>query len=65
MNETARPLIEASRGGHLQSIEVLVKAGANVNLKDPLQETALIAAIGEQHIIMSTRIFTVPLLENM
>ena len=50
VNETARPLVEASRGGHFQSIDVLVKAGAGVNLKDPFRQTALIAAIGEQHI---------------
>ena len=50
VNETARPIVEASRGGHLQSIEILVKAGAGVNLKDPFRQTALIAAIGEQHI---------------
>ena len=50
VNETTRPLVEASRGGHLESIEVLVKAGAGVNLKDPFHQTALIAAIGEQHI---------------
>ena len=34
----------------MQSIEDLVKAGADVNLKDPFRQTALIAAIGEQRI---------------
>ena len=49
-NEAARPLVEASAGGHSLSVEVLLRAGAGVNLMDPFHQTALIAAIGEQHV---------------
>ena len=50
VNERARPLVEASAAGHLLSVEILIRAGADVNLVDPFHQAPLIASIGDQHV---------------